>query len=107
MKVKAIEQGKSGDYEVVVRCDPADGARTLSMFRLARGPMSMCIYGVIEYTTTIGVFPATFRGFPQRHVAGETYPQRNVTGESSSGIQSPAIIPSEDVGPTRFSVKHN
>ncbi|GJX90484.1 ribonuclease H-like domain-containing protein [Tanacetum coccineum] len=91
--------------KVKVRCDPADGPRTLSMFRLARGPMSMCIYGVIEYTTTIGVFPATFRGFPQRHVAGETYPQRNVTGESSSGIQSPAIIPSEDVGPTRFSVK--
>ncbi|GJY50181.1 hypothetical protein Tco_0440137 [Tanacetum coccineum] len=55
-----------------------------------------------------GFSPATFRGFPQRHVAGENYPHRNVAGEvageSSSGIQSPAIIPSEDVGPTRFSV---
>ncbi|GJS79946.1 kinase-like domain, phloem protein 2-like protein [Tanacetum coccineum] len=37
-----------------------------------------------------GFSPATFRGFPQQHVAGETYPHRNVAGESSSGIQSPA-----------------
>ncbi|GJS67875.1 hypothetical protein Tco_0682440 [Tanacetum coccineum] len=40
MKLNAIEQGISGVYEVVVRCDHANGARTLSMFRFARGPMS-------------------------------------------------------------------
>ncbi|GKD40720.1 amidohydrolase 1 [Tanacetum coccineum] len=52
-----------------------------------------------------GFFPTTFRGFLQRHVAGERFPQRHVAGEYSSGIQSPAIIPREDVGPTPFSVK--
>ncbi|GJT83707.1 heat shock protein 90-6, mitochondrial [Tanacetum coccineum] len=32
-----------------------------------------------------GFSPATCRGFPQRHVAGDTFPQRHVAGEYSLG----------------------
>ncbi|GKC86686.1 ribonuclease H-like domain-containing protein [Tanacetum coccineum] len=61
-------------------------------------------------TTTIGVFPSNISGLsPATCRWGNLSPSKCrwgiVAGESSSGIQSPAIIPSEDVGPTRFSVK--
>ncbi|GJR62385.1 protein kinase, ATP binding site-containing protein [Tanacetum coccineum] len=61
-------------------------------------------------TTTIGVFPSDISGFSPAtcrwgNLSPATCRWGIVAGEYSSGIQSPAIIPSEDVGPTRFSVK--
>ncbi|GJY41937.1 putative reverse transcriptase domain, ribonuclease H-like domain, aspartic peptidase domain protein [Tanacetum coccineum] len=61
-------------------------------------------------TTTIGVFPSNISGFSPAtcHWGNLSLAKCRwgiVAGESSSGIQSPAIIPSEDVGPTHFSVK--
>ncbi|GKB44444.1 Werner syndrome-like exonuclease [Tanacetum coccineum] len=62
------------------------------------------------FTTTIGVFPSDISGFSSAtcrwgNVSPATCRWGMVAGEYSSGIQSPAIIPSEDVGLTRFSVK--
>ncbi|GKF27630.1 hypothetical protein Tco_0093972 [Tanacetum coccineum] len=55
------------------------------------------LYGL---TTTIGSFPSDMSGH-----SPATCRWGILAGETSSGIQSPAIIPGEDVGPTHFSVK--
>ncbi|GKD67633.1 hypothetical protein Tco_1321723 [Tanacetum coccineum] len=61
-------------------------------------------------TTTIALFPRDMSGFsPATCRWGKVSPTTCrwgiLAGEASLGILSPAIIPSDEVGPTHFSVK--
>ncbi|GKB87288.1 hypothetical protein Tco_0959560 [Tanacetum coccineum] len=64
----------------------------------------------LSFTTTIGSIPGELSGLSLAtcrwgYVSLATCRWGIIAGETSSGIQSPAIIPSEEVGPTHFSVK--
>ena len=46
LKLKATEKGEPGVYEVVVRCECADGSRTLTKFCLDSQIIGMSIYPI-------------------------------------------------------------